>query len=325
MPLLESSRKPLDNARFLGYGLSMRPLDVDPFIKALSVPRLRNYKTYFSTADNQDVYACYQWNNEVSRSFVALIHLVEVVMRNAYHRELSRFHSQRLGQTIVDSMDWYNHLNFGKNGDGGLSKTKTKLLGRSHFTHHDVVSNLTFGFWTNIVKEANTQWNVVLPLVFPYSTRNLALGKSQDQLRARVWLVNDLRNRISHWEPIWKRGDLMEERIVRPGSAPLKVAQPAPTNPEQSIVRLNTEYDRTVSLLGMLDKDLEAGYIDSHGHEHFKWVCSVAGLSSYRGYERRATIPFSTAKRNLSSLAKGRTVLTVSHGNSRFKITPLGA
>jgi hypothetical protein len=314
----------LDNVELPCNGLSMRPLDVDPFIKALSIPRLRNYKAYFSTADDQDVYACYQWNNEVSRSFVALIHLVEVVMRNAYHRELSRFHSQRLGQAIVDSMDWYSHLNFGKDSDGGLKKTVTKLQKRSHFTDHDVVSNLTFGFWTNVVKETNTQWGVVLPLVFPDSTRNLALGKSQDQLRARVGLVNDLRNRISHWEPIWKRGDLMEERLLRPGSAPLKVVQRAPTTPEQSIIRLNTEYDRTLSLLGLLDKNLEAGYKDSHGYEHFKWVCSVAGLSSYRAYERSETISFSTAKRNLSSLAKGRTVLTVTHGNSRFKITPLG-
>lgn len=308
----------------------MRPLDVDPFIKALSIPRLRNYKAYFNTTDDQDVYACYQWNNEVSRSFVALIHLVEVVMRNAYHRELSRFHSHRLGNAVVDSMDWYNHMVFPKTPknqviDGGLKKTLDKLKKRSHYTHHDVVSNLTFGFWTNIVKETTTQWGAVLPLVFPYALRNLALGKNQDQLRLRVGLVNDMRNRISHWEPVWKRGDLMEERIVRSGSTPLKVVQPAPTTPEQSIVRLNTEYDRTLSLLAMLDKDLEAGYIDSHGHEHFKWVCSEAGLSSYRGYERRAAIPFATAKRNLSSLAKGRTVLTVTHGNTRFKITPLGA
>lgn len=303
----------------------MRPLDVDPFIKALSIPRLRNYKAYFNTTDDQDVYACYQWNNEVSRSFVPLIHLVEVVMRNGYHRELSRFHSQRLNQIVVDSMDWYNHLSLTKHNDGGLSKTTRKLKKKTSYNDHDVVSNLTFGFWTNIIKETNTNWGVVLPLVFPNATRNLAQSKNQDWLEVRVGLVNDLRNRISHWEPIWKRGDLMEERVVRPGAAALKVVQPAPTTPELSIKRLITEYDRTFSLLRMLDKDLAAGYLDSHNHEHFQWVCSEVGLASYRAYERRESLPFSTAKRNLSSLARGRKVLTVSYGNSKFKITPLNA
>lgn len=303
----------------------MRPLDVDPFIKALSIPRLRNYRSYFNAVDNHDMYACYQWNNEVSRSFVPLIHLVEVVMRNAYHQELSRFHSQRLNQAIVDSMDWYNHLSLNQHNDGGLSKTLRKLRKKSSFTDHDVVSNLTFGFWTNISKETNTQWGVVLPLVFPNSNRNFALAKNLDWLEARVGLVNDIRNRISHWEPIWKRGDLMEERVIRPTSAPLRVVQPAPTTPEQSIQRVNTEYDRTLSLLAMMDKDLAAGYLDSHNHEHFKWVCSEEGLSSHRAYKRRATIPFSLAKRNFSSLVKGQTVLTVTHGRARFRITPLNA
>ncbi|RON55956.1 Abi family protein [Pseudomonas frederiksbergensis] len=303
----------------------MRPLDVDPFIKALSTPRLRNYRSYFNAVDDHDVYACYQWNNEVSRSLVPLIHLVEIVMRNAYHKELSRFHSQRLNQPIVDSMNWYDHLSLTKHNDGGLSKTLKKLKKKSSFTDHDVVSNLTFGFWTNISKETNTQWGVVLPLVFPNTNRNFSLAKNTDWLEARVGLVNDIRNRISHWEPIWKRGDLMEERVIRPGSAPLKVAHLAPTTPEQSIQRVNTEYDRTLSLLAMMDKDLAAGYTDSHNHEHFKWVCSEEGLSSYRAYKRRATIPFSMAKRNLSSLVKGQTMLTITHGGVRFRITPLNA
>ncbi|MBA1245914.1 hypothetical protein G7016_24650 [Pseudomonas japonica] len=303
----------------------MRPLDVDPFIKALSAPRLRNYRSYFNAVDDQDVYGCYQWNNEVSRSFVPLIHLVEVVMRNAYHQELSRFHSQRLNQVVVDSMDWYNHLSLPQHNDGGLSKTLRKLRKKTSFTDHDVVSNLTFGFWTNISRETNTQWGIVLPLVFPNSSRNFALTKNQDWLEARVGLVNDIRNRISHWEPIWKRGDLMEERVIRPTSAPLKVVQLAPTTPEQSIQRINTEYDRTLSLLGMLDGDLAAGYQDSHNHEHFKWVCSEAGLSSHRAYKRRATLPFAMAKRNLASLVKGQTMVTVTHGSSRIRITPLDA
>lgn len=302
----------------------MRPTDVSPFIGAISAIRLSNYRSYFSTVDDQDLYACYQWNGELSRSFLPLIHLVEVTLRNAYHKALSAYYSQAHTGVMSDSYRWYLHTNFAWGSQKTLEKAAGGKLNLPSSKPDDVVSKQTFGFWTNILAEPSTPWGTVLPNVFPNTTKSWSLGKHRDSLTCRKRLINDLRNRISHWEPVWKQSDLMEERILRPGSAPLRVYAPATTNPSQSISRLMLIHDRTVSFLEMMNLDLANAYKDSYSHEHFVWVCSEAGLESFRGYERRKEMSMTNAKRSFSSIMASKSILTINNGKTRVRIQPLG-
>lgn len=302
----------------------MRPTDVSPFIGAISAIRLSNYKSYFATVDDQDLYSCYQWNGELSRAFLPLIHLVEVTLRNSYHRALSAHYSQAHTGVMSDSYRWYLHTNFAR----GSQKTLEKAAGGRGVLPtskpDDVVSKQTFGFWTNILAEPTTPWGPVLQVVFPNTTKNWSLGRNQDFLTCRKRLINDMRNRISHWEPVWKQSDLMEERILRTGSSPLRVYAPATTNPTQSIARMLLIHDRTMSFLEMMNRDLANAYKDSYSYEHFAWICSEAGLESFRGYERRKQMSMSNAKRSFSSIMASKSILTVTNGKTRVRIQPLG-
>lgn len=302
----------------------MRPTDVSPFIGAISAIRLSNYNSYFSAVDHQDLYACYQWNGELSRSFLPLIHLVEVALRNAYHRALSAHHSQVHTGVRSDSYRWYLHTNFVRNSQKSLEKAANGAANLPTAKPDDIVSKQTFGFWTNILAEPLTPWGVVLGSVFPNTTKSWVHGRNRDFLTCRKRLINDLRNRISHWEPVWKQPDLMEERILRTGSSPLRVYAPATTNPAESIARLQLIHDRTVSLLEMMNRDLSNAYKDSYSYEHFVWVCSEAGLESFRGYERRKQMSMTNAKRSFSSIMASKSILTVTNGKTRVRIQPLG-
>ncbi|MDC6379927.1 Abi family protein [Pseudomonas graminis] len=297
----------------------MRPADIAPTLKALSPIRLGNYFSYFNAVDDFDLYACYQWNGEVSRSLLPLIHLVEVTLRNAYHRELSRYHSGvRLGRP-QDSFDWYNHVRLSPHSQRAIAKVL-----RTRTRPDDVISKQTFGFWTNIFSESTTPWATVLKDVYPNATRNLAHSSNRDKVEARKQLINDLRNRIAHWEPIWKLPDLMEERILRPRAAPIRLVKPAPTNPEQSIERLRLIHDRMISLLDTVDPLLAHNYQDSYTYEHFMWVCSEGGLVSFRASQRRQELSLTVAKRDLARIMRGNAIVTVTNGRQLMRIHPLG-
>jgi len=298
----------------------LRPVDVRPTLNALSPIRLGNYKTYFNTVDDYDLYGCYQWNGELSRSFLPIIHLLEITLRNAYHRELSRHHSVIVQNNRVDSFEWYNHVKLTNHSAGSIRNTL-----RSRNKPDDVISKQTFGFWTNILSESVTPWGTVLKNIFPNVTRNWAHRSNRDWLEARKLVINDLRNRIAHWEPIWKLPDLMEERILRPRAAPLKVMSPAPTNAEQSIARLRMYHDRIVALLHAVDPDLSGSYLDSYTNEHFLWVCSEAGLASFRACERRIEVSASIGRRDLLRFMRGKTIVTVVNGGQRMRLYPMGA
>lgn len=298
----------------------MRPFDIAPVLNALSTIRLGNYKTYFNTVDDYDLYGCYQWNGEVSRSFLPVIHLLEVTLRNAYHRELSRYHSLAVQGISADSFEWYNHVRLSDHSKKSIKntlKTRTKP--------DDVISKQTFGFWTNILSESITPWGTVLKDVVPNTQRNWAHRSNRDWLEARKLLINDLRNRIAHWEPVWKLPDLMEERIIRPGAAALKVVSPAPTNPEQSIARLRMYHARIVAVLDLVDSKLSGSYLDSYTNEHFMWVCSEAGLASFRACERRKEVSPSIGRRDLLRFMRGKAMVTVVNGKNRMRLYPLGA
>lgn len=296
----------------------MRPTDVATTIQALSAPRLSGYRAYFSTTDDHDLYGCYQWNSELSRSILPLMHLIEVTFRNSCHRELSRKHAAVAGKIGSNtSNDWYSHVKLSKHSQESIKKIKKKTT-----RPDDVISRLTFGFWSNLLDVPDVI--PLLPAIFPNTSRNLAHLKNVDFVYARMQMINNLRNRTAHWEPMWKFGALMPEKRERPGSPRLIPTAQATTTPSQSIARMAMLYDRMNSFLSMMDAGVSQTYDESYTHEHFRWVCSEAGLAAHRTGKKNRPLPLTTAKRNFTSLVRGKNLITITtkHGPAA-RLVPL--
>lgn len=284
-------------------------------IQALSHARLSNYRSFFGATDDVQALALYQWNEELSACLFRTISLVEVVLRNQFHRAFSLRYGAVGGH---GSKDWYEHVALAP-----IARNKIKDV--THFKQgahqlpripapspDDVVSGLTFGFWPHLLdlkKDAlhrNIDWGPILLDVLPghrqRQASHWAKQKHQDELFARLDLCNGLRNRIAHHEPIWKLGELMTEGRARPGK-PLAVAAPAPTNPDEALSRLRLLYGRVVELLTWLSSDLANQHTRCELHLRCLNLLQPTTLQAYRHALPPAEIDLATV-RSLRALRK---------------------
>ncbi|WP_291384549.1 MULTISPECIES: Abi family protein [Achromobacter] len=284
-------------------------------IQALSHARLSNYRSFFGAKDDAQALGLYQWNEELSACLFRTISLVEVVLRNQFHKAFSLRYGVVGG---YGSKDWYEYVALPP-----YARNKIECI--THSTHgfhklprlpapspDDVVSRLTFGFWPHLLdlkKDALNQdidWGQILLDVIPghrqRQTSHWAKQKHQDGLFARLHLCNSLRNRIAHHEPIWKLGELMTERRARPGK-PLAVDAPAPTNSDEALARLRLLYGRVVELLAWLSPDLANQHTRCELHLRCLNLLQPATLQAYRLVLPPAEINLATV-RNFRALRK---------------------
>lgn len=263
-------------------------------IQALSHARLSNYRSFFGATDDIEALGLYQWNSELSTELFRVICLVEVALRNQFHRAMSLRYGVMGGS---GSKDWYEHV--------ALSPlSKSKVQGITHFKHgpsllpraptpspDDVVSGLSFGFWPHLldlrldVLANRVDWGPILLDVLPghrqRQASHWAKQKHRDTLFGRLDLCNELRNRIAHHEPVWKQGPLLQEGRYRKGK-PLAMIVPAPKTPTEALTRLRLLYDRLTELLGWLSPALAADHAASDLHLRCLNLLQLEALWTYR-------------------------------------------
>ena len=174
--------------------------------------------TYLAVAqgDRERALKLYTRNTELSAAFYGPLQGLEVALRNALHRELTRLYGAA----------WYDNLAAGLDR-GALERiadAKRKIApGGGTVTPSKMVARLSFGFWVSLLgsggrldaagRRANyemTLWRPALRRAFPYRTP-LTRIQAYQPLNA----LRKLRNRIAHHEPIFARPLLEDhERIV---------------------------------------------------------------------------------------------------------------
>jgi hypothetical protein len=247
-------------------------------IQALSHARLSNYRSFFGATDDAQALGLYQWNDELSGCLFRTISWVEVLLRNQFHYAFSL----RYGAVGThDSKDWYAYVALNSLSQEKIRKITHYKQGQQFLPRNpapspnDVVSKLTFGFWSHLLdlKKDNLNhpidWGNILLDVLPGHRQRQATHwaklKHQDALFARLDLCTELRNRIAHHEPIWKLGELMNEARARQGK-PITIQAPAPTSPSEALARLNLLYGRVIELLDWLSPDIAAQHTTSELH-----------------------------------------------------------
>jgi len=166
----------------------------------LSNPRLHVYlhQTSGSVPDALDLY---DWNAEVAAACLRDLSHFEVLIRNRYSAALMSHHSDwttpesamwTLEVGIPQTREKQRRMNTGSSKSVRTARAKTNPPTSGH-----TIANLTFGFWmmlTAAPREA-TIWTPMLSSLFP--------GRSRGYVHDRMEKLNDFRNRLAHWEPVF--------------------------------------------------------------------------------------------------------------------------
>lgn len=245
---------------------------IQELISGLSPIRLSNYKKFFKTVSDEEVLGLYQWNEELSSVFFRTISIIEVLLRNQFHRALSVRYGALEDR---ESRNWYEFLNLNDLSKAKIQaitheRTNKQLKPRSPLpSPDDVVSRVTFGFWPHLIDvstDVNGQvvdWGCILPEILPGHRQKQATywrkQKHQDVLFTRLQMCNYLRNRIAHHEPIWKLGPLKEEKRPRAGVT-IKNVESAPRTTSEALARLRLLHERLLELLSWLSPNVATYY-----------------------------------------------------------------
>lgn len=183
--------------------------------KVFSEERLKRYRININDTDD-DVIARYLWNIALSATVYQLIAIFEITLRNNIYNSISK---NLLPDWLDENNIWLSKISRGSQYNieqKQIKKAKKQLtkIGKPH-TQGQIMSQLTLGFWVNMLRNQYRPdiWNKprVFEDAFPYCPIKVNRIPAI-VLELKKILV--LRNRISHHEPIFNHPDGIEN-IVR--------------------------------------------------------------------------------------------------------------
>lgn len=246
--------------------------------KALSLlasPRIDPYKDLFKPVTDEGHLGCYMWGQAVSASLHPFLGLAEVVLRNAIHQSLS----EQCSRGNATSHPWYDRVDNNSIPLRGKSLERIENLLCSGMppvrkavqpTPDAVVSNLTFGFWPNVMEGLNERH---APRAFtsvfahhPHSRPNhWSWLSNKAPVVLRLKRLQDVRNRVCHFEPVWK---------------PHWLGATAP-NWSHAVLGLRNLHGELLELLGWCSPVAVDLYKASFGWNWFNKLCTT---DSVRGF-----------------------------------------
>ena len=169
---------------------------------SISKSRLCEYGKILKTDKTKTIFTYYILNSELSKSLYIPLQNLEVSLRNSIHNILSyHYHTQ----------EWYDVLNFLEPKELNKIKEAKQKLSRAKkdITADRVISELSFGFWTMLFSRSYDQkiWSKHIKDIFPNLPKKLSNRKHVSQ---KINNIRYLRNRIFHFEPIFKNKNLDE-------------------------------------------------------------------------------------------------------------------
>lgn len=298
------------------------PSNLSDALEDLSTARLSSYVSFFNTTSNEALYGLYCWNDAISSRFMRLIGIVEIILRNRFHVALSReYWDPILSKGSEESNDWFLHLykpyapDKQKNeGDKSIRKKLGKI--HSQATPAKVISGMTYGFWPRVLDAQQTvagvavPWDTLIPKIVPGHHQRAPTYwgtlAHQDALFARINLVGELRNRVAHFEPLWKFAPEMPEARERNGIK-LTALHDAPATEAEVLARMKKSYDRTTQLLHWLSKSRAEDYMRSENHQALNWLMTEPAVAHFKALPQYREVRLSSLVRKWSLKAELRT------------------
>ena len=187
---------------------------LDDLEASFSPERLSTYLTV-AGGDRERALQLYTRNTQLSAAFYGPLQGLEIALRNALHRQLTRLHGAA----------WYDNPAAGLDLGGleriATAKTEIERAGQV-VTPSRLVAALSFGFWVSLVGAGGridpdgsratyemTLWRPALRGAFPHR-KPLTRKHAHQPLNT----LRKLRNRIAHHEPIFARPLLEDHQRI---------------------------------------------------------------------------------------------------------------
>lgn len=190
----------------------MDPSAVPTLPAMISPPR---FQTYLTRCHGNQAAALrlYAWNMELSSAYWGPLGILEVLLRNALHKQM----------TLRRQADWWAdpRVYLQQRERDAMTRTVTKLVNAGNATpsSDDVVGASNFGFWVGLLDKGvprdrhcdyhTVLWEPRLKHAFP----NLGSIKRR-QLHGDLDAIRKLRNRVAHHEPVFRTSDRNIQQIV---------------------------------------------------------------------------------------------------------------
>jgi Abi-like protein len=174
------------------------PVQIASLEKTISPARFSTYQR-LSGGDAVNALRFYYWNMALGQSLHIPIQSLEVSLRNTISNAINSLFGQ----------DWYLQARFKTILTPWAERTlnaavaqanKESRRKRKPVAEGDVIANLSFGFWGELLAPRYNKhiWNKKLNIAFP----DLPATKNSQNIYNLVHKIIKLRNRISHHEPI---------------------------------------------------------------------------------------------------------------------------
>ena len=149
------------------------------------------------------------YNTALSSAFFGPIQVLEVALRNAFHREL----------TSAFGAAWYDEATFRVSPEITRSIDDAKEALNNHRLPSDaphIVAALHFGFWTTLLagRYEHQIWTPALNKAFPNYRAVMGKPAKRSIISGQIDYLRGLRNRIAHHEPIFHRDLLADYRTL---------------------------------------------------------------------------------------------------------------
>ena len=171
----------------------------------MSISRLSTYRNAIITAKGVDcsrqTLSLYEWNGNLSSSFLFPLHIYEVTLRNA----ISDAITSRYGKDWPTNSVFQNSLTY---------KNKRELLnvvGVNYQGLGKVLPELKLSWWEEMLTKRHDGrvWNKVMLSTFP-NTTGLSIKEVRANLKGACFMIRKFRNRIAHHEPIFNQINLLD-------------------------------------------------------------------------------------------------------------------
>lgn len=220
-------------------------------LNLISSERLKSYEKILKITDEQQKIMAYQWSKGLVSSILPALQCLEISLRNAinynvinnkpragkftnddfWFKSLSQYHTRKTQQNQIRKQNTRlrkNEITSQKHAEiikqirreksweeREILKTEVKLrrLKGTAPSHDDIISGLTFGFWTNLLSKSYEDasqeqlWPNLINEIFPNLPDIITCKTKAEQreyVEKRIKYIRDFRNRIFHHEPIWK-------------------------------------------------------------------------------------------------------------------------
>lgn len=180
----------------------------DEICDVMSKDRLLRYTAFTESglAHLGIVFVPYMAIQEASSRLLPVIQLVEICLRNRIDAAICKYYANHPNGN--DPNTWYDWLLTVSRTCVAIKDAKERAkrdTRRKQPTHGDVISHITFGTWISIINEikklGKEPWREICNSIFRRS-RETKLP-SANAMIAELARMNNLRNRLFHYEPIW--------------------------------------------------------------------------------------------------------------------------